>query len=167
MKEKREFMKEFIANIQTAIIGTLDQNNLPFSSYAPYIYDANRFYVYISDIATHAKNIQKNPKASLFFVEDESNTENLFARKRVSLQCDSQKIARGSERFEEILALFAKKFDAKMVETLKKMTDFNLYEFKVTYGEATFGFGKAYFIGGENMDELVARTGDNPHHGVK
>ena len=160
-------MKDFIATIQTAIIGTLDKNNLPFSSYAPYIYDANRFYVYISDIATHAKNIQANPKASLFFAEDESKTENLFARKRVSLQCDIAKITRGCERFEAVLDLFAKKFDAKMVATLKKMTDFNLYEFKVNYGEATFGFGKAYFVGGENMDELVARTGDNPHHGVK
>ncbi|AFL67909.1 HugZ family protein [Sulfurospirillum barnesii] len=160
-------MKEFIATIQTTIIGTLDAKGLPFSSYAPYIYDANRFYVYISDIATHAKNIQRNPKASLFFVEDESKTENVFARKRVSLQCDSQKIERGSDRFEEVLGLFAEKFDAKMVGTLKKMLDFNLYEFKVTYGEATFGFGKAYFIGGKNMDELVERTGDNPHHGVK
>ncbi|WP_263831904.1 HugZ family protein [Sulfurospirillum oryzae] len=160
-------MKDFIATIQTAIIGTLDKNSHPFSSYAPYIYDANRFYVYISDIATHAKNIQKDPRASLFFVEDESKTDNLFARKRVSLQCNSQKIERGCERFETVLELFAKKFDVKMVATLKKMTDFNLYEFKVNYGEATFGFGKAYFIGGENMDELVERTGDNPHHGVK
>jgi putative heme iron utilization protein len=100
-------------------------------------------------------------------VEDESKTDNLFARKRVSLQCDSMKIERASERFEEVLGLFAEKFDAKMVGTLKKMLDFNLYEFKVTYGEATFGFGKAYFVGGENMDELIARTGDNPHHGVK
>lgn len=160
-------MKAFLHNIQTAIIGTLDQNQHPFSSYAPYIYDANRFYVYISDIATHAKNLKRNSKVSLFFVEDESQTENLFARKRVSLQCDSQRIERGCERFEEVLELFAQKFDTKMVATLKKMTDFNLYEFKVTYGEATFGFGKAYFIGGENMDELVERTGDNPHHEMK
>lgn len=160
-------MKKFIATVQTAIIGTVDKNNHPFSSYAPYVYDTNRFYVYISDIATHAKNIQKNPKASLFFVEDESKTENLFARKRISLQCDSLKIARETERFEAVLDLFAQKFDAKMVATLKKMTDFNLYELKVNYGEATFGFGKAYFIGGENMDELVARGESNPHHGVK
>lgn len=160
-------MKDFIATIQTAIIGTMDSNSHPFSSYAPYVYDENRFYVYISDIATHAKNIQRTPKVSLFFVEDESKTENMFARKRISLQCDSIKIERESERFETLLCLFANKFDAKMVETLKKMTDFNLYEFKVRYGEATFGFGKAYFIGGENMDELIARTGDNLHHGVK
>ena len=160
-------MKDFIANIQTTILGTLDKNNHPFSSYAPYVYDNNRFYVYISDIATHAKNIQKTPQASLFFIEDECKSENLFARKRISLQCDSVKIARSSERFEEVLDLFAKKFDTKMVTTLKQMSDFNLYEFKVGYGEATFGFGKAYFIGGENMDKLVARVGDNPHHGAK
>lgn len=160
-------MKKFLANIQTAIIGTLDSHKHPFSSYAPYVYDENRFYVYISEIATHAKNLQKNPKVSLFFVEDESKTENIFARKRISLQCDSQKVARGSECFEEVLGLFSQKFDAKMVATLKKMTDFNLYEFKVTYGEATFGFGKAYFVGGENMDELVERTGNHGHHGVK
>ncbi len=160
-------MKKFLANIQTAIIGTLDSHNHPFSSYAPYVYDENRFYVYISDIATHAKNLQKNPKVSLFFVEDESKTENMFARKRVSLQCDSQKIARGSERFERVLELFSQKFDAKMVATLKQMVDFNLYEFKVTYGEATFGFGKAYLVGGENMDELVERTGNQGHHGTK
>ncbi|MBP6498098.1 MAG: pyridoxamine 5'-phosphate oxidase family protein [Campylobacteraceae bacterium] len=160
-------MKDFIAHIQTAVIGTLDKDHLPFSSYAPYIYDTNRFYVYISDIATHAKNIQANPKASLFFIEDESKTDNLFARKRISLQCDSVKITRSSERFEEVLALFAQKFDAKMVETLKKMTDFNLFEFKVTYGEATFGFGKAYLIGGEQMNELVSRNVSGGHHGAK
>lgn len=44
-----------------------------------------------------------------------------------------------------------------MVATLKQMTDFNLYEFQVNYGEA-FGFGKAYFVGGEHMDELIERT---------
>lgn len=160
-------MKEFIQTIQTAIIGTLDSKGQPFSSYAPYIYDNHRFYVYISDIATHAKNIQANPNASLFFVEDESKTDNLFARKRVSLQCDSQKIERASERFEEVLGLFAEKFDAKMVATLQKMLDFNLYEFQTIYGEATFGFGKAYFVGGEHMDTLILRGESNPHHGVK
>lgn len=160
-------MKTFIQAIQTAIIGSLDAKGDPFSSYTPYVYDQNRFYIYISDIATHAKNIQRNPHTSLFFVEDESKTENLFARKRLSLQGDSQKIARGSERFEAVMELFSKKFDAKMVATLKQMSDFNLYEFNVQYGEATFGFGKSYFIGGKNMDELIERTGNNPHREMK
>ena len=160
---KREFMNEFISNIKTAVIGTIDENGLPFSSYAPFIYEGNRFYIYISDIATHAKNIHLNQNASLFFIEDESKSQNLFARKRVSLQCSSEKIDRDTKKFEHILELFGKKFDSSMVEMLKKMTDFNLFELKVNSGEATFGFGDAYLIGGESMNELIPRNNTSPH----
>lgn len=157
-------MKKFIANIKTAVIGTLDSDGHPFLSYAPYVYDENRFYIYISDIATHAKNIQANPHSSLFFTEDESQTENLFARKRISLQCYARKIQRESQRFEEVFTLYNEKFDPSMVEMLKKMTDFNLYELEVKSGEATFGFGEAYRIGGKYMNELVSREGSSGGH---
>jgi len=160
-------MKNFIDNIQTVVIGTIDANQHPFSSYAPYVYDNNRFYIYISSIATHSKNLHANSNASLFFIEDESKTENLFARKRISLQCLAQKIARESIRFEEVLDLFSKKFDSSMITMLKNMTDFNLYEFEVQSGEATFGFGDAYLIGGDNMNELVPRSGGGHHHSKK
>ncbi len=161
-------MQNFIQNIQTAVIGTVNSKGEPFSSYAPYIYDNNHFYIYISDIATHAKNIQANPHSSLFFIEDESKTENLFARKRISLQCLASKIERGSERFEQIFSSYKAKFEAGTVEMLKGMTDFNLFELEVTSGEATFGFGEAYAIGGEHMNELVARKSSGGHgHGSK
>jgi len=161
-------MKEFISKIKTAVIGSLDKQGHPFSSYAPYIYDNNHFYIYISDIATHAKNIQTNPHCSLFFAEDESQTENLFARKRISLQCVATKIERDSARFEEVFTLYHEKFDTSMVEMLQKMHDFNLYELEVKGGEATFGFGEAYTIGGEDMNELIARKGSGGgHHSSK
>lgn len=163
---KRESMNEFISNFQTVIIGTIDEHNKPFSSYAPFIHDSNRFYIYISDIATHAKNLHVNPAASLFFIEDESKSQNLFARKRISLQCDSVKIQRESQRFEEIFEQFAKRFDGSLIATLKNMLDFNLYELHVKGGEATFGFGEAYTIGGENMDQLIPRRSGG-HHSKK
>jgi len=152
-------MKQFLSAIQTAVIGTLDINHKPFSSYAPYVYDNNRFYVYISNIATHTKNLHANPHASLLFIEDESQSKNLFARRRISLQVEACIIARESERFENVLDLFAKKFDSNTVAMLKQMQDFNLFEFEVKYGEATFGFGEAYLVGGEDMNELLPRTG--------
>jgi heme iron utilization protein len=157
-------MKDFLNNIKTCVIGSLDSSGHPFSSYAPYNYDGCNFYIYISDIATHAKNIQQNAKTSLFFIEDEEKTENLFARKRISLQCDASMISRESEKFETIMQEFAQKFDSKMVEMLKGMMDFNLYIFTVNSGEATFGFGEAYNIGGDNMNELVARKGGGHGH---
>jgi heme iron utilization protein len=156
-------MENFISTIKTAVIGSLDNRAYPFSSYAPYIYDQKKFYIYISDIVTHAKNIKANPHTSLFFAQDESETENLFARKRISLQCLAQKIDRDTSRFEEVFDCYHEKFDSDMVTMLKSMSDFNLYELSVESGEATFGFGEAYVIGGEDMDELVARQGGSGH----
>jgi heme iron utilization protein len=159
-------VNNFLSSFKTTIIGTIDAKGRPFSSYAPYIYHENAFYIYISDIATHTKNIQTTPYASLFFIEDECNTQNFFARKRISLQCDANKIARNTQRFTEILEKFSIKFDKNLIENLKMMLDFNLYELHVNSGEATFGFGEAYIIGGEKMNELIPRRGGG-HHTTK
>jgi hypothetical protein len=160
-------MNDFISNFKTVVIGSIDANGAPFSSYAPYIYDGDCFYIYISDIATHSKNIQTTTLASLFFIEDEASCQNLFARKRISLQCDVKKVDRESQRFEDVLTLFGEKFDPNFIATLKNMLDFNLFELHVKGGEATFGFGEAYTIGGKNMNELIPRRGGGHHHSKK
>ena len=156
-------MLDFIARFQSVTIGTLDEQGLPFSSYAPFVQYEHRFYIFISDVARHARNLQRTPKASLLFIEDESQTEQIFARKRVSLQCSSRMISRDNAKFTEVMEIFKSKFSPEMVGMLMGMADFNLYELSTDYGEATFGFGEAYNIGGEYMEELVPRTGGSGH----
>ena len=148
---------------QSVILGTQSSNGYPFSSYAPFYYDGEQVYIFISNITTHAKNIQTTPQASALFIEDESKSENIFARKRISLQCDVIPIPRGEEIFNIIMKEFQDKFDANIITMLMGMKDFNLYALTPIYGEATFGFGEAYHIGGEKMNELVARTGGSGH----
>lgn len=153
---------ELLEGYQSVILGTYGSNGYPFSSYAPFYYDGERVYIFISNIATHAKNMQKTPKSSAFFIEDESKTEQIFARKRISLQCDVRTINKNDNSFEPIM----KAFVAKQGETLAMlmgMNDFNLYALTPIYGEATFGFGEAYNIGGEKMNELVPRIGASGH----
>ncbi len=156
-------LAELLAEYQSVILGTHARNGYPFSSYAPFYYDGEQVYIFISDIATHAKNIQARPQASAFFIEDESKSENIFARKRISLQCDVTSVSRDDETFSTVMENFQHKFDTPMVTMLMGMKDFNLYVLKPIYGEATFGFGEAYHIGGEKMNELVARTGGSGH----
>jgi len=156
-------LSELLTGYQSVVLGTQGSNGYPFSSYAPFYYDGEQVYIFISNIATHAKNIQATSQASAFFIEDESKSENIFARKRISLQCDVTSISRDEETFSTIMENFQHKFDANMVTMLMGMKDFNLYALKPIYGEATFGFGEAYNIGGEKMNELVARTGDSGH----
>ena len=159
MQELRELLLDF----QSVVLGTQGSNGYPFSSYAPFYYDGEVVYIFISDIATHAKNIQSTPKASALFIEDESKSANIFARKRISLQCDVTTISRKEERFQSVMEHFQEKFDTSLVTMLMGMKDFNLYALTPIYGEATFGFGEAYNIGGEKMNMLVARNAEKGH----
>lgn len=154
----------FIENFQSAVIGTIDENGLPFSSYAPFVHNHHRYYIFISDIATHADNIKRTKTASLFFIEDESRSSNIFARKRISLQCEAAPIPRKESVFAVVMNEFGKKFDSSMIDMLMSMSDFNLYELKTIAGEATFGFADAYRIAGEEMETLVPRQGGGGHN---
>ena len=156
-------LSELLSGYQSVVLGTHGSNGYPFSSYAPFFYDGEIIYIFISDIATHAKNIHATPKASALFIEDEIKSKNIFARKRISLQCDVTHISREEERFNSVMKHFQDKFDASLVSMLMGMKDFNLYALAPIYGEATFGFGEAYNIGGEKMNILVPRSSDKSH----
>ncbi len=156
-------LTELLAGYQSVVLGTQGSNGYPFSSYAPFYYDGEQIYIFISSIATHAKNLQATSQASALFIEDESKSENIFARKRISLQCDVTSVSRDDGTFNTVMKHFQDKFDANFITMLMGMKDFNLYALKPIYGEATFGFGEAYHIGGEKMNELVTRTGESGH----
>jgi putative heme iron utilization protein len=156
------YLNELLEPFQTVTLGTLGNNGYPFSSYAPFYYDGEMIYVFISNIATHAQNVQTSPKASAFFIEDESITENMFKRKRISIQCDVHRIERETSQFEDIMPQFINK-QGSTLQMLIGMADFNLYALKPIYGEATFGFGEAYNIGGEKMNQLVPRNSSSGH----
>ncbi len=156
-------MLSFIKAFQSVVIGTVDEHGLPFSSYAPFVYVDHRTYIFISDVARHAQNLQRTSNASLLFIEDESKTEQIFARRRISLQATSTMINRDETTFDRVMDAFKQKFSQEILSMLIGMQDFNLYELCTDYGEATFGFGEAYNIGGEQMEELVARKGGSGH----
>ena len=158
-----KFLKELLEPFQSTVLGTQGTNDYPFSSYAPFYYDGEVVYIFISDIATHAQNMQTTAKASAFFIEDESMTDNIFKRKRISLQCDVLCIDRNEDKFSTIMENFQARFTDGTLDMLMGMKDFNLYALTPIYGEATFGFGEAYNIGGEKMNQLVTRSGDSGH----
>lgn len=153
----------FLDPFQSVVIGSLDEDGSPFCSYAPFIRDGSRYYVFISDVARHSANLRRTPRASLLFIEDEAATANLFARKRVVMQCGVEVIARDAESFTPVMERFKTAFGEEMMGMLMSMKDFNLYAFRVTAGEATFGFGEAYTLGGESMQELLPRRGGGGH----
>ncbi len=153
---------KFLENFKSVVLSTIDEEGLPFTSYAPFIKSDGKYYVYLSLMAKHTKNLEKNQKISLFFIEDENSCENIFGRKRAVLQCNSKKLPRDTHEFDKLIEVFEKTHGTTM-KMLKSMTDFSIYEFSAFKGEAVFGFAQAYDIGGKNFDELIERKGLTGH----
>ena len=150
-------LNEFLETLKSLTISSLDGNGNPFSSYAPFVKYKHKYYVYLSLMAKHSTNLTQNKIASIFFCEDEKDCSNIFAKKRVSIQCDVKRLEQNTNQETLVLDEFRTKFGSEMVDTLHKMGDFYLFEFTPFYGEAVFGFGKAYNLGGENFEEFVQR----------
>ena len=125
-------LNEFLEPLKSLTISSLDDKGHPFSSYAPFVKYNNKYYVYLSLMAKHSSNLTENKIASIFFCEDEQDCKNIFAKKRVSIQCETLKLEQDTQEEQKILNEFRVKFGKDMVDMLKKWVIFiylNLHHF--------------------------------------
>ena len=86
-------------------------------------------------------------------VEPEEQAENIFARKRVTFDCDVEVLERDSEDLQKIMSMFDDCV-GELMQTLRLLADFYLIRLKPNSGLFVKGFGKAYEISGARMDYL-------------
>lgn len=153
--------REFIGGVKTVLIASTNANHSPEASYAPYVEFEGKYYIFISELAAHTQNLLQTQTCSLLFIEDEANTNNLFARKRVSLQCTAQAVDRNSATYQSVLALFHARF-GKFIQLLQSLPDFHLFCLSPNSGNYVAGFGQAYSLSGSDLSQLQHR---NPEAG--
>ncbi|HIC07694.1 MAG TPA: HugZ family protein [Candidatus Lambdaproteobacteria bacterium] len=152
-KTKTEYLN-FLKKFRSLQLSTIGKNGRPESSYAPFVADQNnQFYIYISGLARHTKNLLHDSRAGIMFIEPEEQAENIFARKRLTFDCDAEIVVRESQDWMRIMSLFDD-FAGELMQTLRMLADFQLIRLKPNSGLFVKGFGKAYEISGEKMDQL-------------
>lgn len=134
---------EFIEHFDSLMISSLSSENKPHSSYAPFVVEGNHYYICISYIAKHTKNLLNSKYASIMFIEDECEAKNSFTRKRVTFDVEVSYISREDEKFMDIMTLFKDKFGEK-ASIYEQLSDFHLFEFTPVSGRAVFGFEETY-----------------------
>ncbi|MBD2439509.1 HugZ family protein [Nostoc sp. FACHB-110] len=155
--EYEGFPQEF----QSVIISTISQAGIPNSSYAPFVIDeAKNIYIYISDLATHTQNLYANPRVSVLFIDDEAKSNNIFARRRLSFDCTATLIERDTDTWLKIVDQFQDRF-GEMIEIFKSLGDFRIFQLTPSAGRFVIGFGTAYKIAGDNLNQLIHITRDN------
>ncbi|MFD2232064.1 HugZ family protein [Alkalimarinus sediminis] len=151
-------IEDLITQFKTVQMATLNSLGNPEASYTPYIRSDGEYFIFISSLASHTENICQHPTLSLFFVQDEGQTKNLFARKRLTIECTAEMIKRDGTEWTEILDLFQEEHGAT-VGLLRTLPDFKL--FKLSPVSATFikGFGQAFKLEGDEFNSISQLTG--------
>lgn len=164
MMKKEEAQKEldvFLDNIKTVVLSTVSSEGEPFASYSPYVQDEEgNFYVFVSTAVQHSHNMYNTKKAHLLFIEDESKTEHIYARRRLYFKAKAEKFEENDERFEKIAKLFEAKFD-KQAALIRMMPDSRFYKLTPYDGNLVLGFGAAFKLDetNKNIDKLQTMNG--------
>jgi putative heme iron utilization protein len=144
--ELADDLRRLMASQQTLLLATASPEDLPDISYAPFIRDLDgHFYIFISELATHTANLQRNPKASVMLIRPESESGNLFARERAVFQCRVKEINQNETRYSLQLDMLQDRF-GPVVNLLRSLPDFHLFELCPESGRYIAGFGRAFRI---------------------
>ena len=150
---EQNFLK-FRTSVKTLSLSTLTETGHPNISYAPFIEDENGcFYLFLSQLASHTQDLLKQPLASILLMEDEQDSRQLFARQRITYQCDIIIIQSDDTSYRNILDNFESSFGS-IIPLLRNLPDFILFKLTPTEGRYVQGFGKAYQLIGEHLTEL-------------
>lgn len=157
LSDVREACRSFPLRFQTLHLGTVGADGLPLASYAPFVADNGRYFVYLSSLAGHTANLRETARASVLFIESEDHAKQVFARERLTLACGVIECIRATPRFDEVLDLFEQRF-GKFMQVIRPLRDFALFELLPVSGSYVAGFARAYVLEGEDLGSVRHRN---------
>ncbi|HAS6043228.1 TPA: heme utilization protein HutZ [Vibrio vulnificus] len=147
-------IKEFRQERQTLQLATVDADGRPNVSYAPFVQNQEGYFVLISKIARHARNLLENPQVSLMMIEDEEGAKQLFARKRLTFDAVASVIECDTQLWHQVITQMEERF-GEIVSGLSQLEDFVLFNLKAERGLFVKGFGQAYQVSGDDLVDFV------------
>jgi hypothetical protein len=162
LSEARAAYESFTDGFRSVVLATVDADGNPCASYAPCVVDSDRtIWCLVSGLSSHTPNVEATGKASAFFVEDESSAAQIFARKRLTYDCDAAILPRDHQEFDRVAKAFVERF-GEMAGHIASMPDFRPLRLTPKQGQFVIGFGKAYTVEGGELKHL---TGGGKGHG--
>src|SRR5690606_12857916 len=145
VKPKVPKIEELIGDAKSVILATLNEDGTPASSYAPFVQLDGGFQVLVSFMAKHTRNLRDRKRVSVMVIEDESAVKQIYARDRLTMDCQAVLVEKDSECFYRIV----KALDVKhgnIVQMLSELDDVVLFDLHAMSGSYVNGFGSAYSV---------------------
>jgi putative heme iron utilization protein len=155
IEQAKELYYKLINSRQSIIIGTVDAEGQPYTSYAPFVIDeAKNIYFLASELAIHTQHLLHNSSASILLIEDEAKTQQIFARCRLNFTCKVKEIKRDHVQWQAIIAQLENRF-GEIVTMISSLQDFHLFQLIPQEGRFVMGFGGTYKVSGGNLEVLT------------
>ena len=144
----------FLSQFRSLLLGTLNAEEEVDLSYAPFVDHHDSFFILTSQLSSHTANLKQRGGATVFFIEDESACDEIYARRRLRFECKALVHSRESDTWKTLAPLFADRF-GEIIETLTSLPDFELFQLTPSSGRWVKGFGKAFdFCGRIERDAI-------------
>jgi putative heme iron utilization protein len=153
LQQVNEELLRFRAEFATLVMATSSADGEPDAGYAAFVEQGGDFYVYVSDLSIHTKNLAETERVSVLFIEDEASASHPFARRRLTYECRAEEVARDTIDFDVILACFEAQFGS-LIATLRGLRDFRLFRLVPKCARYVSGFGRAFAIDDAQLNEI-------------
>ncbi|MFK7892052.1 MAG: HugZ family protein [Granulosicoccus sp.] len=145
------------SSTKSVILSTVGADGSPHSGYTPFAFEGNNIIIFVSRLSLHTRDLLACEKVSTMLISDESESDQIFARTRVSYQCAAMRIESDDRAYEELIELLHRRH-GKMIGLLRQLPDFVLFRLQPHAGQFVMGFGQAYRLCGPDLDQLEHAT---------
>ena len=144
--------KKLIENNNSMII-SVNGDDFTDLGYAPYIFYENYYYIFVSELSTHVKLLLKQKVGTFMIINDETNSQNIWARIRLKFSAKIEVVIRDSEDFSIICEKIRYKH-GKTMNLIKQFSDFHLIKIIPSRGTFISGFGNAFNLEGQYLNVI-------------
>ncbi|ASJ72416.1 HugZ family protein [Granulosicoccus antarcticus] len=148
-----QVLADLKVTVKSVLLATLGEDGEPHSGYTPFLLDEGDVIIFVSQLALHTRDLLANGRASAMIISDEADSSQIFARTRVSYQCEAKVVRKEDEHYAPLLDRFEQQH-GKMINLLRQLPDFVLFRLVPHRGQFVMGFGKAFKLTGPKLDEF-------------
>ena len=146
---------DFPTQMQSLMLSTVTPEGQPQASYTPFVMGRDRtFYIFVSGLSSHTQNLQSTLQAGILLIEDEAQASQIFARRRLMYDCTVILIERHEPQWATLADQFKRRF-GNLVDMLRQLPDFQIFQLAPQGGRFVVGFGAAYEVNPENLEQLM------------
>ena len=151
-------LNHFLQDIDSLVLATVNSAGEPEASYTPFVKHEGYYYIFVSELASHTRNLKHSNTASILLMKLNPQ-DHAHTRKRLSCHCATRSIERDEALYETVMQLMQQQFGS-LIETLRSLSDFQLFQLKPEKGNFVAGFGQAFEVDFQQGGKIRHRRPD-------